>query len=128
MANVITRAVGSSFSIYASAARTTTPDTAEIELPQGSKHFTIVIDVTAATSTPSTVFTVAGVDRVSGKTWTLLTSAALVGSGTTVMHLGPGLTTSGTTTVNAPLPPVIRVTATHGNANSQTYSAAGHVS
>lgn len=127
MANVITGGVGPAFAIYASTARTATPDTAEFELPAGSKAGVFVIDVTAATSTPSTVFTVLGVDRVSGKTYTILASAAIVGTGTTVLRVGPGLTAAANLVANDILPPVIRISAVHGNANSQTYTMAGMV-
>lgn len=127
MANVIQQA-DNSVTIYSSAARTVTPDTQEFELPGGIKYGVFVIDVTAATSTPSTVFTVSGVDRLSGKVYTVLASAAIVGTGTTVLRVGPSLTAATNLVANDVLPPVIRITATHGNANSQTYTVSGHFS
>jgi hypothetical protein len=127
MANNIHGGVGQAFTIFASAARTATPDTEEFELPAGARYGVFVIDVTAATSTPSTVFTFSGVDRVSGKVYTILASAAIVGTGTTVLRVGPALTAAANLVANDVLPPVIRVTATHGNSNSQTYTVAGHV-
>ncbi len=128
MANVITGGVGASFEVHASAARTATPDTKEFEVPLGAQGLTLVIDVTAVTSTPSTTFAIQGVDRVSGKTWAILTSAAIVGTGTTVLRVSPHLTAAANTIAKEHLPPVIRIVATHGNANSQTYTVAGHLS
>lgn len=126
MANNITAAVGRSKSVLASAARTATPDTEELELPAGTRFVTLVIDVTAVTSTPSTTVTIAGVDRTSGKLFTIGTSAALAGTGTVTLKVGPGLTAAGTTVYNDMVPPVIRITSTHGNANSMTYSVGAH--
>jgi hypothetical protein len=127
MANNVNGNVGARFTIFASAARTATPNTEEFELPAGVRQGYFVIDVTAATSTPSTTFLIEGVDRVSGKTWTLLQSAAIVGTGTTVLRINDSLTAAANTIAKDALPPVIRVTATHGNANSQTYTVAGQV-
>lgn len=126
MANNISASVGRHASIMASAARTVTPNTEELEVPTGTRFGVFIVDVTAATSTPSTVFTVSGVDRLSGKTYVILTSAAIVGTGTTVLRIGPGLTAAANLVANDIIPPVIRITATHGNANSQTYTVSAH--
>lgn len=126
MANNITAAVGRHKAILASVARTATPNTEELEVPSGTRFGVFVIDVTAATSTPSTVFTVSGVDRGSGQIYTILASAAIVGVGTTVLRVGPGLTAAANLVANDIIPPVIRITATHGNANSQTYTVSAH--
>ncbi|KPI09928.1 hypothetical protein OV450_3419 [Actinobacteria bacterium OV450] len=88
-------------------------------------HF--VIDVTAVTSSPSVVFTVSGVDRASGQIYTLLASAAVTGTGTTVLRIDSALTGSANLIAKDTLPPVIRVTATHGNSNSITYSVGAAV-
>lgn len=127
MANVITGGVGRSFAVFTSAARTATPDTQEFELPAGTKFGVFVIDCTAVTSTPSVVFTISGVDRLSGKVYTVLASAAITGTGTTVLRVGPGLTAAGNLVANDVLPSVIRVTATHGDADSITYSMGAQV-
>lgn len=127
MANQIFGGAGLSFAVYTSAARTGTPDTMEFELPQGSTYGVFVIDTTAIGAAPSTTFTVSGVDRLSGKVYTIIASVAIVGVGTVVLRVGPGLTAAANLVVNDFLPPVIRITATHGNANSHTYSVAGMV-
>jgi hypothetical protein len=125
MANVITAGVGSSFVIYESSARTATPDTSEIELPFGTQSLYVVIDCTAVSATPSVTFAVQGVDRVSGKVFALLTSAAITGTGTTVLRVSPHLTAAANTIAKDIVPPVIRVVPTHGDADSITYSVAG---
>lgn len=127
MANVITGGVGRSFAIFASAARTATPDTQEFELPAGTNYGHFIIDCTAVTATPSVVFTISGVDRLSGKVYTILASAAITGTGTTVLKVGPGLTAAANLVANDILPSVIRITATHGDADSITYSMGAHV-
>lgn len=127
MANVISRAQRSQ-EVYASAARTATPDTIELEVPGGTHYAHVVIDVTAVTATPSVTFTVSGVDRVSGKIYTLLASAAITATGTTVLRIGPALTAAANTVANDVLPPVIRFTATHADADSITYSVGAHFS
>jgi hypothetical protein len=127
MANVIDATPSRYFEVYASAARTTTPDTMEYELPSGVQAGHFVLDVTAVASTPSLVFKVEGVDRVSGKVYSILTGAAVATAVTTVYRVGPGLTAATNLVANDYLPPYIRFTVTHGNANSATYTLSGSV-
>jgi hypothetical protein len=82
----------------------------------------MVIDCTAIASSPSVVFTIQGSDPLSGKFYTILASAAIVAAGTTILRVYPGLTAVTNVTVSDVLPPRWRVIATHGNANSITYS------
>lgn len=128
MANNIRAAVGRSHTVYASAARTATPDTEELELPGGVSKAYVVIDCTAVTATPSVVFKVEGVDRASGKVWTLLESAAITATGTTVLKINDALTASANVIAKELVPPVIRFTATHADADSATYSVGAHFS
>lgn len=112
---------------YASAARTATPtpmDTAQNG--PGWKGLVVVIDVTAASATPSVVFTVQGYDPVSGKYYTILASAAITGTGTTVLRVFPGSTVAANLAANDILPARWRVIATHGDADSITYSVSAH--
>lgn len=127
MANVISRAQRS-HTVYASAARTATPDTQELELPGGTQYVTAVIDVTAVTADPSLTLKIEGVDRVSGKVWTLIEDAAVTATGTSTVSVGPGLPAAANATANAHVPPVIRFTVTHGDADSATYSVGAHFS
>lgn len=123
MANSITRISNSAgtFTVLASAARTATPDTVELEVA-GYRGLHLIIDCTAAADTPSVVFTIQGVDRVSAKVYTILASAAITGTGTTILRVGPGLTASANVVANDVLPPVIRILATHADGDSITYS------
>lgn len=107
--------------IFASAARTSTPTPSAIENPLGAAILTVFINTTAA-STPSTVFTIQGYDPASDSWYDILASAAVTGTGATRLRVGPGL--AATNNVSAPdvVPPRFRVTATHGNANSHTYT------
>jgi hypothetical protein len=110
--------------VDASAARTATP--AVVPLPTGRYRFLhLAIDVTAITATPSVVCTVDALDPVSGKYYNLLTSAALTESGvpyTRVLKIGPGLPVTANLSANDALPGTVRVTMTHGDADSITYS------
>jgi hypothetical protein len=128
MANNIRQAVGRSHTVLASAARTTTPDTEELEIPGGTRSMVLVVDTTAAGSSPSTVVKVSGVDRASGKIWDILASAAITATGTVTLSIGPGLPVSANVSANAVVPPVIRITATHGNSTSHTYTIGAHFS
>jgi hypothetical protein len=107
--------------VYASAARTATPTA--VTLPAGRYNYlNLTIDATAVTATPSVVVTVDALDPVSGKYYNLLTSAAITAISTTVLRIGPTLTAVANLAANASLPDTIRVTMTHGDADSITYS------
>lgn len=112
--------------IYASAARTATP-TAVVVNAGRSKELRIVIDATAITATPSVVVTVDGIDSTSGKFFNIITSAAIVATGTTVLTVALGVTPAANVAVSAPLPQTFRVVATHGDADSITYSITAHL-
>lgn len=128
MANVITRLSPGAdrFEILASAARTADPDTQEFDAaaPRYRGAY-FIIDVTAVTATPSITVTVAGVDRFSGKTFDILESAAITATGTTTLQIAPGITAVANTDEDSLLPPVFRVSVTHADADSITYSIAG---
>jgi len=111
---------------FASAARTATP-TAVTLAAHRATSIAVVIDCTASSSTPSVVFTVAGVDTLSGKAYTLLASAAITGTGTTVLQIGPGLPVTTNVSANAPIPDSIRISPVHGDADSITYSVGVHI-
>lgn len=127
MANVI-RVSGPSHEVYASAARTATPDTIELELPRGTRYLTAVLDLTALAATPSLTMKIEGVDRVSGKVWTLIQDAAVTTVSQSEVFVGPGLTAAANVTANMHVPPVIRFTVTHGDSDSATYSVGAHFS
>lgn len=111
---------------YASAARTATPAAMVAVRNPGLRGLVVVIDVTAVDSTPSVVFTVQGYDSVSGKYYTLLASAAITGTGTTVLKVFPGGTAAANLVANDLVPAAWRVIAAHADANSITYSVSAH--
>lgn len=76
-----------------------------------AKGITVVVDITAVagTATPSLTVTIEGKDPVSGKYYTLLTSAALTAIGTTVLRVYPALTAAANSIANLPLPKTFRI-------------------
>ena len=106
---------------FESEARIATTNSADLK----NNSFTgchVIIDVTAVTATPSVVFTVQGLDALSGQYYTLITSAAVTSISTVVLKIYPSLVAVANLTVNDALPMDFRVIATHGDADSITYS------
>lgn len=112
--------------VLASTARTATVNSLDIENYDG-KGLHLVIDVTAATATPSVVFTIQGKDDASGEYYTILASAAITGTGTTVLRVYPALTASANTIASDVLPRTWRVNAVHADTDSITYSVGASV-
>lgn len=113
--------------VYASAARTATPDTQEYELIGDVDELILSINVTNVTATGQLDVKVEGVDRVAGVTFPLgvTTTAHITTAGEYVIQVGPSLpsvVTTNYTSFNAVVPKVVRVTATHGNGVSLSYS------
>lgn len=114
---------------YASAARTATPTAFVLDLSRIS-GLVVVIDVTAIGAAPSVVPTIDGIDVASGKAWNLLTGAALTAvTGTTprVLKITPGIPVAANVAASDIVPERIRITMTHGNADSITYSVCAHL-
>jgi hypothetical protein len=105
--------------LFTSAARTTTSSATFNTNCIGG---VFIINVTAISATPSVVFTISGTDPASLAKWTILTSAAITGTGTTVLRVHPSLTAAANTVAKDVLPQAIEVAATHGDADSITYS------
>lgn len=105
----------------ASAARTASVNTADL-VNYNARGAKVVIDATASAATPSVVFTIKGKDPLSGKYFTILASAAITGTGTTVLTVYPGVTAAANVSVSDVLPRVWRVEAVAGDADSLTYS------
>jgi hypothetical protein len=106
--------------IYASAARTATP-TAVSRRVDRYRGCVVLIDVTAIAATPSVTPKIEGV-MSSGAVYTLLTGAAITGTGQTALKVYPGITAAANVAVSDVLPQNIKVTLTHGDADSITYS------
>lgn len=75
----------------------------------------LVIDITAITGTsPTLTVTLRGYDNASGKAYTLLASAALNATGTTVLTVYPGVPVSANVSANDHLPVAWDVSAVIG--------------
>lgn len=109
--------------VLASAARTATNQSAD-QTNYNWRGLHLIINVTAIVDTPSVVFTIQGKDPISANYYTILASAAIVGTGTTVLKVYPGITAAANLSVSDILPRVWRVDATHADADSATYSIA----
>jgi hypothetical protein len=105
----------------ASAARTASVDSSDLTNGFG-KGLHLVIDVTAVAATPSITVTIQGKDALSGKYYTILASAAITATGTTVLKVHPGLTAAANAAANDLLPRTWRVSVTNADADSITYS------
>jgi hypothetical protein len=105
----------------ASAARTATESGADtINYNARGGHF--VIDVSAVTGAASITVDVEAKDPVSGVYYSLLNSAAISTVSTVVLKIYPGITPVANAAASDILPREYRVTVTHANADSITYS------
>ena len=109
--------------VFASAARTATPTAVEFT-NYGARGVRFAIDVTAITATPSVTFNIFVKDELSGNypATAILTSAAITATGQTVLRIYPGITAAANVAVSDIIGKTIKVTATHGDADSITYS------
>ncbi len=124
MTNVITRVSNAAgqFTVYPSAVRTAAPaDTMEYEVA-GYRGLVLVIDATAVTATPALTVSILGVDRASGKTYLILASTAIATAVTTTLRVTPHMAAVNNLVANDVLPPIIRISAAHGDSDSITYS------
>lgn len=110
------------FTCYPSAARTASPTAmTRLKNSTGGRGLVVIIDTTAAGSSPSTVFTIQGYDPITEKYYTILASAAITATGTVILRVFPGATAAANLVANDVLPAEWRVIATHGNGTSHTY-------
>jgi hypothetical protein len=105
--------------IFPSAARTAT-STATMHCRSRAGLF--YINVTAITATPSVVFTIKGHSPIANASYDILVSAAITGTGLTVLRVSEHLTAAANTIAKDMLPEAISVVATHGDADSITFS------
>lgn len=108
--------------LFSSMARTVDENSKDIHNDEGATGLVVVIDCTAIDASPSVVFTIQGKDWTSGKYYTILQSAAIVGTGTTVLRVHPDLTAAANTIAKDMLPAYWRVVADHSDTDSITYS------
>lgn len=107
--------------VLASAARVASINSADI-VNYNAKGLHLVIDVTAIAATPSITVTIQGKDELSGKYYTILTSAAIVAVGTTVLRVYPALVAAANLIANDAMPRTWRVSVVNADADSITYS------
>jgi hypothetical protein len=105
----------------ASAARTATVSSADL-INSSGKGIHVILDVTIDPAAASITLTIEGKDPASGKYYPLLVSAAVNSVITNVYRVHPDLTASPNLIVNDFVPKTFRVTLTHSNADSITYS------
>ena len=68
------------------------------------------------------MFTIQGRDPASGDFYTILASAAITGTGTTILRVFPGSTVTANVSANDTLPKRCRILAAHADADSITFS------
>lgn len=105
----------------ASAARTATTSSADLYNVDGLGVL-VILDVTAITATPSLTVSVQGKDPASGKYVTLFTGAAVTTVSTNTYVVYPGVTETANVDAAVPVPRTFRITVTHADADSATYS------
>ena len=105
--------------IFESAARTAT---ATATIPVESCEGLFFINMSAVTATGSVTFTIAGISTAGDTVYTILESAAITATGLTTLRVSPQLTAAANTIAKDMLPSAIKVTATHANGVSMTYS------
>lgn len=105
--------------ILPSAARTADSNTQFTHSGTGGK---VIIDCTVDPAAASVVFTLQGIDPISGSTWTILQSAAVAAVGTTVLTVFPGAPATANVSANDFLPENIQINANHADGDSITYS------
>jgi hypothetical protein len=116
----------SNVSVFALAARTATVSSADITNYFG-RACHVYIKVTDSALTPSVVFTIEGKDEVSGDYYTILAAAAMTGAAVKILRVVPGLTAAANLIASDVLPRTWRVTATHADTDSITYSVGASV-
>lgn len=112
----------STIQLYSSAARTATPTAVTVNTKR-SDGLHLVLEVTASAATPSIVVTIDGIDQVSGAAYNLLTGAAVTGTSTNVLKIFPDAVAAANLVAGDILPEQTRVTITHADGDSITYSA-----
>lgn len=109
----------SDITILPSASRTATTTSTDIIAGVGAH---IVLDMTAVSGTPSITYTVQGKDKVSGKYYNILTSAAITTVSTNIIQVYPGIPETANVSESSILPGTWRVIVTHSTADAVSYS------
>lgn len=112
--------------VYPSAARTATPAAVTYQCSY-ARGIQVVVDVTAVGVTPTITVKIDSVDATSGKFYNLLTSAGISAVSTTVLRIYPGATVAAGLAANDCLAEAVRITVTHTDATTITYSVSAHL-
>lgn len=116
--------------LLASSARTATTNSAD-QTNHNGRGVLVTLDVTSVTDTPSVVLAIEAKDPASGKYEPLLTATAVTATGTHsyIVYPGGDVTASEciVKSVGFPLPRTWRVSMTHADADSITYSVGAMV-
>lgn len=113
--------LGGSFDMLASAARTTTQTSVDLD-SFGCRGILIALDMTNATALPSVSLSIKGKDKTSGKYYALLAGAAVTTVSTNAYVVYPGVAVSANVAVSNVIPDTFQIVVTANNANSGTYS------
>lgn len=111
----------SRITVLASAVRAATINS-EIFGNPSARGLHLTIDMTAVPGNDTVTPVIQGYDETSGKYYTILTGAAIVATGTTVLKVYPGLPGTANAIANDILPSSWRVTMTHSAVTNFTYS------
>jgi hypothetical protein len=103
-----------------SASRTTTQTQAD-QVNYNWRGIKVVLDMTVV-GTGSVTLTIQGKDAISGKYFTLLAGAAVVGNSTNIYTVFPGAPVTTNVSANDFVPRTFRLLVTANNANAATYS------
>lgn len=103
------------------AARTASIDSPDIVNNYG-KGVIVFVNITAIVDTPSIIVKIQGKDPVSGNYYDILSSVSLTQTGTTGLRVYPGIAETANQRANDILPKTWRVSVTHADADSITYS------
>lgn len=106
---------------FASAARTASPTPQEFS-NHACRGVQVIIDVTLDPAAASVVFNINGIDKLSGKTYLLLASPAIVATGTTVLKIFPGADAAANLVANDFVPLNFEIAPVHADTDSITYS------
>jgi hypothetical protein len=112
--------------IYASAIRTATPTAVEVNARR-FRSLVVVLDATVHATSAALTITIDRKDNASGKYINILTSASITAVSTNTIRVGLGLPVTANVSANEPLPSVMRIGVTHGNANPVTYTVSAHL-
>lgn len=106
--------------IYASAIRTASSVSADV-VRTTERGVSFIINMTVVPGVDTVTFTIQGKDNL-GNYYTLLASAALVGTGVVVLSVCPGCAVTANVSASAILPDVYRIITTHSAGTSFTYT------